>query len=70
MFREENQDPNPDLETSKTIYTVSLFLCFFFTLCWRSAKWMEIREKTEKDSGNDYFVFRFIEYIYIRVSED
>jgi len=68
MFNKENTEPNPDLETSKTIYTASLFLCFFFTLCWKSAKWMEIREKTEGENVN--FVSRFIKYINVRVAED
>ena len=68
MFREENIEPNLNLERSKTIYTASLFLCFFFTLCWKNAKWMEIREKTEEENVN--FVSRFIKYIYVRVAED
>ena len=68
MFREENTEPNPDLQTSKSIYLLSLFLCFFFTLCWKNAKWMEIREKTEGENVN--FVSRFIKYINVRVEED
>ena len=68
MFREENIEPNPNLERSKRIYTASLFYCFFFTLCWKNAKWMEIREKTEEVDVN--FVSRFIKYIYVRVAED
>ena len=54
---------------SRTIQLYNYMVCLLFCICWKNAKWIEIREVT-KEISDKSFVTRFFKYFKLRQLKD